>query len=236
MADLRSFIQDLQREEELIEIDKPIDTKFQASALIRKHDGKKAILFKTDNNNRIVSGICGTKKKLSLAFGMPIEKTRPFLMKAINSPQDPNSDGVLEAEEKLSSLNELPILTHFDRDGGPFITSAIVSAKIPGENKENVSFHRFMVIDDHHMAVRIVPRHLYRICKIARDAGQKTLDIGIAIGLHPAILIAAACPAQFGISEYGIANRLLKGELKIARCKTIDANVPADSEIVIEGK
>ena len=47
MADLRSYIQDLQREEELIEIDKPIDTKFQASSLIKKHDGKKAILFKT---------------------------------------------------------------------------------------------------------------------------------------------------------------------------------------------
>jgi 2,5-furandicarboxylate decarboxylase 1 len=236
MADLRSYIQDLQREEELIEIDKPIDTKFQASSLIKKHDGKKAILFKTEKKNRIVSGICGTKKKLSLALGMPIEKTRPFIMKAINSPQSPDSDGALEAQIQLSGLDDLPILTHFDRDGGPFITSAIVSAKIPGENKENVSFHRFMVIDNQHMAIRIVPRHLYRICKIARDSGQKTLDIGIAIGLHPAVLIAAACPAQFGISEYGIANRLLNGELQTARCKTVDANVPADSEIVIEGK
>ena len=57
MADLRSFIQDLQREEELIEIDKTIDTKFQASSLIKKHDGKKAILFKTEKKNRIVLNV-----------------------------------------------------------------------------------------------------------------------------------------------------------------------------------
>jgi 2,5-furandicarboxylate decarboxylase 1 len=225
MVDLRSFIQDLQKEEELIEIDKAIDIKFEASSLI-----------KTIKENRIVSGICGTKNKLSLALGMPIEKTRPFILDAIKSPQNPEYDATLEAREQLSGLNELPILTHFDRDGGPFITSSIVSAKIPGENKENVSFHRFMVIDNQHMAVRIVPRHLYRICKMAKDSGQKTLDIGIAIGLHPAILIAAACPAEFGVSEYGIANRLLNGQLKMARCKTVNANVPANSEIVIEGK
>ncbi|MBS7626046.1 UbiD family decarboxylase, partial [Candidatus Bathyarchaeota archaeon] len=126
--------------------------------------------------------------------------------------------------------------THFEKDAGPYITSAIVSARLPEDSLENVSIHRLMVIDRRHLAIRIVPRHLYYICKKMVEMGKKSLDVGIAIGLHPAILIAASTPAPLGVSEYAVANKILSKKLRLSECRSVEARVPADSEIVLEGR
>lgn len=237
MPDLRSFIKVLDKEAELHRIDKMVSPRFEASAIIKKHDGRQALLFQRVNSyGGIVAGICGTKRRLALSLNTTLDELRPRIMDAIRNPQEPGVASSLQATEELSGLSELPILTHFEKDAAPYITSAIVSARLPGSSKENVSIHRLMIIDEKHMAIRIVPRHLYQICKMTREAGGPTLDVGIALGLHPAVLLAAASPAPFGVSEYAVANRLLGNGLKVAECSSADVRVPEDAEIVIEGK
>jgi len=237
MPSLRDFVKTLDQEGDLLRIQEQVSLKLEASAIMKKHDGGQALLFEKVNGHRqVIAGVCGTKQRLALALNTPIQRTRPLLLDAIRNPVNPGTAGAYVAEKELTSLLELPVMTHFERDRGPYITSAITSARIPGQKEENVSIHRLMVIDDRHMAIRIVPRHLYQICKMARKAGRRTLDVGIAMGLHPAILLAAASPAPFGVSEYAVANTLLNNSLKIAECKSIDARVPEDAEIIIEGR
>ncbi len=237
MPDLRSFIKVLDKEAELHRIDKMVSPRFEASAIMKKHDGKQALLFQRINGyGVVVAGICGTKRRLALSLDTALDELRPRIMDAIRNPQEPGVVSSLQATEELSGLSELPILTHFEKDAAPYITSAIVSARLPGSSKENVSIHRLMIIDKKHMAIRIVPRHLYQICKMVKEAGGSTLDVGIALGLHPAVLLAAASAAPFGVSEYAVANRLLDNRLKVAECSSADARVPEDAEIVIEGK
>jgi UbiD family decarboxylase len=81
-----------------------------------------------------------------------------------------------------------------------------------------------------------VPRHLYRLCQIARDKGWKTLDISISVGLHPAVLLSASSPVRFGISHFDVANNLLSGNLRLIKCPHVEAYAPSNAELVLEGR
>jgi UbiD family decarboxylase len=131
-------------------------------------------------------------------------------------------------------LSKIPILTHFEKDAGQYITSAIVSARSTDERVENVSIHRLQVLDDKHLAIRLVPRHLYKLWSKAKEAKQD-LEVAISIGLHPAVAIAATSTVSFGVSEYEIANTLLKGNFSLVKCEHVDVYAPAKAEYVLEG-
>ncbi len=131
-------------------------------------------------------------------------------------------------------LSKIPVLKHFERDAGPYITSAIVSAITPDGEVENVSTHRLLVLDEDQLAIRLVPRNLHKLWEMAKEE-KRDLEVAIALGLHPAVALAASSPVPFGVSEFGIANALLENNLRLIRCETVDAYAPADAEIILEG-
>ncbi|MBS7650531.1 UbiD family decarboxylase [Candidatus Bathyarchaeota archaeon] len=236
-SDLRELIESFAGRGEVMLVDKRVSLKFEVAAIIKKYDRKQVLLFNNaDGHRNIIAGICGTRDRIAYALGITPERLRPLLTEALKLPEYPKIVGGYEAEKELPSLENLPILTHFEKDAGPYITSAIVSARLPDDSLENVSIHRLMVIDRRHLAIRIVPRHLYYICKKMIEMGKKSLDVGIAIGLHPAILIASSTPAPLGVSEYAVANKILGKKLRLSECRSVEARVPADSEIVLEGR
>jgi UbiD family decarboxylase len=132
-------------------------------------------------------------------------------------------------------VSKLPILTHFEHDAAPYITSAIVYAHSPDKKIENVSIHRLQVLDDRHLAIRLVPRHLFKLWQMAKEEKQN-LDVAIAIGVHPAVLLAAASPVPFGVSEFNVANKLLNNKLSLIKCENVEAFAPAEAEVVLEGR
>jgi UbiD family decarboxylase len=70
---------------------------------------------------------------------------------------------------------------------------------------------------------------------MAKEKG-KPLDVSISVGVHPAVLLAAACSPPFGTSEYDVANRLLDSNLRLVKCEKVDAYAPAETELVLEGR
>ncbi|MEM2896272.1 MAG: UbiD family decarboxylase [Candidatus Bathyarchaeia archaeon] len=240
MSDLRSFLIQLARINELKEINEEMSIKYEIPRLIKDSEEIHALMFKNIKGfkNKIVAGLCATRKRIALAINSSESELNEGMLKAMKNPIPPkyvSECPVKEVEEK-PKLSLLPILTHYEKDPAPYITSAIVASKALGEKVENVSIHRLMLLDDSHLAIRIVPRHLYKICQMARDKGEKTVDVGIAIGLHPAILVAAASPAPFGVSEYSIANSFMEGELELTKCEDVNVGVPAMAEIALEGR
>ncbi|MGB9134815.1 MAG: UbiD family decarboxylase domain-containing protein [Candidatus Bathyarchaeia archaeon] len=79
-------------------------------------------------------------------------------------------------------LSRIPVPTHFEKNAGQFITSATIFAHSPDKKVENLSIHRLQVLDDKHLAIRLVPRHLYKLWSMAKEAGQD-LEVAISIGL-----------------------------------------------------
>jgi len=236
---LRSFLKEMEKQNEVIHIKEQVSPRFEISSIMKAFDGGPILFF--DNvkgfKTKIVANTCATRKRLCTALGVKPEKLYQKLIESWRLPTQPKivkTGSVKEVVEK-ADLSKIPILTHFENDAGQYITSAIVSARSSDGKIENVSIHRLMVIDRNHLAIRLVPRQLFKLWNLAKES-REDMDVAIAFGLHPAIMLAATSPLPFGISEYTIANTFLEKRLQLIKCNNIDAYAPADAEIVLEGK
>ena len=240
MSDLRSFLLKLEASDQLLHINESVSTKYEIAALLRGLTSQSTVRFTKIQgySNAVVGGICGTRDRIYQALNIQSHQFHANLDAAINNPLKPKivNDGAVQAIKTKPQLSKIPILTHYRGDPGPYITAGVVSAQSLDGKYRNASIHRLQVLDDKHLAIRIVPRHLYHLCQLAKKVGQKTLDLSISLGLHPAILVAAASPAPWGICEWDVANALLHGELKLLECPHIDASAPANAELILEGK
>jgi len=240
MADLRGFLSQLEAEGELERVKAEVSPRFEMAAIIRRLEGEKALIFERVKNSSfpVVAGVCATRERLFKA--LKVEGNLEFyrkLMEAMDKPlkcKVADSGPIFEVSEE-PNLSRLPVLTHYAGDGGPYLTASLVAARNLTGEFENVSVHRLMVLGENRLAIRIVPRHLYRLYMEARNAG-KPLDVAIVLGVHPAVMLAASSPAPFKTSEYEVANRLMGGELKLVKCPHVEAYAPADAEIVLEGR
>jgi 2,5-furandicarboxylate decarboxylase 1 len=110
-----------------------------------------------------------------------------------------------------------------------------VHARSQDESIENLSIHRLQVLDKKHLAIRLVPRHLFKLWSMAKEKG-KDLDVAISIGVHPAVLLAASSPIPFGANEFDVANTLMDNSLQLIECEKVNASAPAQAELIMEGK
>jgi len=235
---LRSFLEEMEGEGKVVHIRDSISTRFEAASIMKTFDGGPILQFDSVKSHatKIVANVCGGRERICSALNVSAEALYQRLINAWRSPVPPKivDDGPVKEVIEKPRLSKIPVLTHFERDAGPYITSAIVSARSPDGKIENVSTHRLLVLDENHLAIRLVPRHLFSLWKMAKEEGRD-LEVAIAIGLHPAISVAASSSVPFGVSEFGVANALLEKRLRLIRCETVDANAPADAEIVLEG-
>ncbi len=140
---------------------------------------------------------------------------------------------VIEGEDL--DLNKLPLIRPYAQDGGKIITLGLVMTKDCQTGTPNVGVYRLQLQSKHTMtvhwlSVRGGARHLRK----AAEAGKK-LEIAIALGIDPLLIMAAATPIPVDLSEWLFAG-LYGGEgVKLAKCKTLDLEVPADAEMVLEG-
>lgn len=241
--DLRSFLEILESENDLLRVNKNVKPKFELAAVVSKLEGKHAILFEKVNESdqiSVASNVVGTRKRFSLAIGAKEQKliharVTQAIPKALKPRIMPSSDAPFY-ENSSKDLYKLPVVTHFEKDAGPYITSSIVFVKDQERENQNSSIHRLLQLDDKHMAIRMVEgRHLHKCYSFAKDHGED-LKVAIAIGVHPAVGIAAAYQATYGIDEMLIANSLLDGELTLSKSNYSQLYVPSHSEIILEGR
>jgi len=239
MSDLRNFISQIKKTKNLKTIKTKVSTKFEIAGITSKVDGSYAILFENikESNFSLVSNLVGTRKRFALAVGSSETNIHEKVISAIKNAKKPKiiSSGKF-LENKSKNLFSMPIVTHFEKESGPFITSSIAYVKNPETGKQNSSFHRLMPIDNTHFSIRMVEdRHLHR-CFVDAKKHHEDLKIAITVGVHPAISIAGAYQAEWGKDEIDIANSLLGEKLTLTKLPFTGLNVPSGSEIVMEGK
>ena len=186
---------------------------------------------------KLVSNLVGTRTRFAQAIGSKESKIHEKMIYSIEHSKKPKKiDKGQFMENHSSDASILPIVTHFDKEPGPFITSSIIYVKNPEKETQNSSFHRLMPIDKKHFSVRMVEgRDLHRAF-IHSKKQKKDLKVAITIGVHPAISIAGAYRADWGKDELDIANSILNGKLSITKCPYSGLYVPSGSEIVMEGR
>ncbi len=238
---LRDFIGQMEEKNEVLHIKEPLSTRFEMPYFMKRFDNNGPILSfdKVKNHgSRVVANVCGTRKRICSGLSVDENGLCGKLMDAWRSPRKSKAvtDGpVMERTMKSVDMSSLPILTHFERDAGPYVTSGVVYARSSDGKIENVSVHRLQVLDNRHLAIRLVPRHLFKLWNMAREKG-KDLDVAVSIGVHPAVLLAASSPVPFGVNEFSVANSLIDDGLRLIDCENVDACAPADAEVVLEGR
>ena len=238
MSDLRNYISLIKKNRELKTIKKKVSTKYEIAALTAKADGSSGLLFENikESKFRLVSNLVGTRTRFAQAVGANELNIHQKIISAIRKAKKPKTISRAKFMENSSkNLSILPIVTHFEKESGPFITSSIIYAKNPETGQQNSSFHRLMPIDKTHFSVRMVEgRHLHRFFVDAKNHGQD-LKVSITVGVHPAISIAGAYQEEWGKDEMNIANAILGGKLTVTKCPYSGMQVPSGSEIVMEG-
>jgi UbiD family decarboxylase len=239
LTDLRNYISKIKKSGDLKIIKTPVSTKYEIAGITAKVDGSFAVLFENirESNFNLVANLVGTRKRFSQAIGSNETKIHERIISAIKKAKPPKliSSGKF-MENKSGNITKLPVVTHFEKESGSFITSSIVYAKNPETGKQNSSFHRMMPIDNTHFSIRMVEgRHLHRCFIDAKEHGED-LKIAITIGVHPAVSIAGAYQAEWGKDEINIANSLLEGKLTLTKLPFTGLQVPSGTEIVMEGK
>ncbi|MBI3312862.1 MAG: menaquinone biosynthesis decarboxylase [Candidatus Omnitrophica bacterium] len=133
-------------------------------------------------------------------------------------------------------LDKIPVIQCWPDDGGKFITLPMVFSRDPETGKRNVGLYRMHVYDNQttgmHWQIHKDGAEHYR--RLKKGSGKR-LEVAAVLGADPITMFSAACPLPSGMDELMMAGFMRKEPVELVKCKTIDLEVPAEAEIVLEG-
>jgi len=231
---LRHFIEQTRRAGYLVEIHREVSPHLELARVAAALDGKPVLFHRVAGSSfPVLVGACSAREYYALVLGIPVEKLGAALADALTHPRPPQvqeSGPCQQVIETDVDLSRLPILTHLPTDRAPYITAGVAVIRDPDYGR-NVSFHRLMVIGPRTVVARVVEG---RGMDTAWRKVQDDLPLAICIGNSLPVLLAASMSPPKGIDELSIANALQPTPL--VQCRTVDLQVPAETEIVLEGR
>ncbi len=239
--DLREFIGFLESKGELIRTKKPVDVKYEISAYIRKTSDVQgpALLFENVKEFTIpvLGGAFATRKRALLALETSNEDYVNKFHDALDhlvapklTANAPCKDVIIKGQDV--DLNKLPVPIFSERDPAPFITLGLCISRDPKSGGKNTSIYRLQLKGRNRLG--IMAQHLVRQLMEAESIG-KCLPIAISIGTDPVLPLATQWMAPYGTDELALAGSLRGAPVELVKAETVDLEVPATAEIIIEG-
>jgi 4-hydroxy-3-polyprenylbenzoate decarboxylase len=264
-SDLSEFLADLDKRRQLVRIADPVSPTLEIAAVTdracKSQQGGPALLFENPSGFDIpvATNIFGSLERMQLALGVAkledLEKEIDDLM----TPPAPK--GVMDALKLLpvvgrladlmpktvkdapchevvsrdGTLDDLPILTCWPGDGGPFITLPLVFTRDPETGTRNIGVYRMQVFDG-----RTTGMHWQRHkggaqhYRVAERLGRR-LEVAVALSPEPILAYCATAPMPEGLDELLLGGFLSRRRIEVVKCVTVDLEVPASSHIVLEG-
>ena len=263
IEDIHQFISELEKNNELKRVKVQVDTDLEIAEIMRRemYSNGPAILFEdvkgydmpvlgnafgsmkrleiglemsdfTEIGQRIVDM---TKMEIPSGFLSKIKKLPELSKMTASFPKAETNGPVTEITTKEASFEELPILKSWPNDAGRFITLGLVATKHPETGVRNLGVYRIQIVDKTH-ALMHWQKHKRGAHHgdISKDKGEK-IPTAIIIGGEPATVFSSIAPVPEGLDKYLFAGITRKEGIKTVKCKTIDLDVPANAEIVLEG-
>jgi 2,5-furandicarboxylate decarboxylase 1 len=240
---MRGFLASLEQSGDLQRVERQVDPRFELGMVLSLLDRGPAVRFERVGSGTmpVVGNILTSRERFARALGIERQQLDPRCLQALRCPIDPAmvADApvqaiVHQAGTDIASL--LPVPTWFERETAPYITAGVIVAKDPETGRRNVSIARLRLEGGARLMAGIARNHhLYVLAEKAKALGRR-LEIAVAIGNHAAVLLASQMYVGLGDDEYAIAGALLGEPLQLVRCKTVDLEVPAHAEIVLEGE
>jgi UbiD family decarboxylase len=240
---MRKFLSTLDRRGDVVHVDKQVQGRHEVAAVTYRvqRESDSVVLFHDVAGTRfpVVSNIYGSRGRLCELVGANAGNFCARWNQLMQSSRLVAGDAIERvAGEDIQDarMSDLPQITYCEQDVGPYITAGVFLANDPDTGVPNLSFHRTMLVSDTEVRCRLGPPHdLTHYQKVAEERGQ-ALDVAILVGAPPEIFLGACASIPRTDSEIDVAACIRGGPIPMRPCKTIDMMVPAETEIVIEGR
>ena len=263
LDDIHQFVDELEKAGELKRITTQVNADLEIAEILRRtmYANGPALLFENvkDYDMPVLGNAFGSLKRLEIGLetsdfteiGQRIVdmtkmevpsgvlnkiKKLPELAKMGDVFPKLEKDGpVTEIVDGSPSFDKIPILKTWPKDAGRFITFGFVVTKHPETGVRNLGVYRMQILDSKHALMhwqkhkRGAHHH-----DITKEKGEK-IEAAIVIGGDPATIFSAVAPVPEGLDKFVFAGIARKKGIKTVKCKTIDLEVPANAEIVLEG-
>ena len=240
---MRGWLRQLAATDRLTVARPGVALEFELAAIASRLDGNQACWFPAPGGHAIpvVAGFTAHRSWMAEAMGVKENQLLDRFRQAVEQPipwsevrgADAPVQRIVHREADIRSL--LPIPRHNEHDSAPYITAGLVIARNPKTGVQNVSINRIQVNAARRMAILMLPRHLASFYHAAESLGQ-ALPMAVVIGVDPLTLLASQAVVPVDFDELGIAGALQGRPLRVAKCLTNEVRVPAEAEIVIEGR
>jgi 2,5-furandicarboxylate decarboxylase 1 len=240
--DLRSWLRHLAATDRLAVARAGLSLTDEIAAVSKRLENERAVLFPQPGGHAIpvVANLFADRSWVADSLGVPTAELLARFQAAVRRPlpwveSAADAPGQEVVHRDVDLLRQLPIPKHNELDSGPYITAALLIARNPQTCIQNVSIHRCQVSGPDRIGVLLLPRHTHHYYRLAEQAGE-ALEIALVIGAHPACILASQAIAALDEDEMNIAGALLGRPVAMVTCKTNRVRVPAQAEIVIEGR
>jgi 4-hydroxy-3-polyprenylbenzoate decarboxylase len=262
---LGEYVEALERAGELKRVKTKVSADLEVAEIMRRlmyQNDQPAVLFENveGSDMQILGNAFGTMKRLQIALesddfteiGTRITELTRMKMPSgmLNKlkmlpklseigeygPKYVDGGPVTEVVEKdKASLNSMPVLKSFGGDAGRFITFGMTVTKHPETEIRNLGVYRIQIIDDKHAIMHWqTHKRGAQHFKMMKEQNKK-IEVAIVIGADPATVFSAVAPVPEGMDKYLFSGITRKKGVKLVKCKTVDLEVPANAEIVLEG-
>jgi UbiD family decarboxylase len=222
---MRDFLELMREKDQVIDVEEQVSAQYEAPRLAAETN--KILFFHRLGKGRAVMNLTASRQSLGEGLRIPWMSIPHILAQSCYAGK------IMEGETlsmRRPDLSRLPVMRHYPKDAGQYITAGIVFSHLDGIT--NASIHRMLVLDDQTVVARLVEgRHTHLMHQKAQERGE-ALPVAVGIGVHPAIIFASCSRVPEG-KELPFAAELLGGELPVNRCPN-GVMVP-EAEIILQG-
>lgn len=239
---MRKFVESILEQNEMCVIEREVSPKHEQAAVTKaiQNTSENAALFKNVSGTEfpVVSNLYGSHDRLRKLIGAPKDGFCKRWKEILQQPLEHDVYENVEMPDDIVSgkLSDLPLITYHGKDAGPYFTSAIYLAKEPDSGVPNLSFHRSMFVNDDEIRARLGSSH--DMAKYQRKAEERNepMEAALLIGTSPEVFLSACANLPYEKDELEIAAKIAGAPIKMRPCRTVDLMVPADTEVVVEGR
>lgn len=233
---------------DILRVTEAVDADYFSTALTHELERQKRypviVIDKPgDFDIPIVANLFADPARLARVIGVSLDdfNRKPWFREAEENPLPPRlvDDGpvrevILTGDDV--DVTALPIVRHHVQDAGRYVTSGVLVARDPDTKIRNLSFSRLMMKGPTTFGQSLHSRgHPWNFQQRLEARGED-LEVAFVIGAHPALYLGASAKVGMDVDEYDLAGAFLGEPMDLVKCETVDLEVPADAEIVLEGR
>lgn len=242
--DLTSFLKKLEKEDEIVHVNRELSSVYEIPAAVKyltRHKGK-AVFFDRVKGYPVpvAANLLGSRRRLAMALGVKEEALDRTYQEGRHKRVAPRMLSKAPVQEvvvdkAINITRVIPVLTHHYRDAGPYMTCAITMAKDPETGIRGMGIHRIQVKGPDKIAIFLASPPLSFFLAKAEKLG-KPLEVAVVSGADLVTLFASCLRIPEGLDKLETAGGLGGVPIELVKCKSVDLEVPAHAQFVLEGK